>query len=39
MTVSRLRAEMPNEEFVRWSIYYQRIAQRSQMESQRSKRR
>ncbi len=33
MTVARLRAEMSNDEFVRWSIYYARKAQRQELES------
>jgi hypothetical protein len=32
MTVGRLRAEMDNGEFVRWSVYYARKAQREEME-------
>jgi hypothetical protein len=31
MTVARLRAEMSADEFMRWSIYYGRLAQREQM--------
>lgn len=31
MTVGRLRAEMSNDEFVRWEIYYARIAQREEL--------
>lgn len=31
MTVASLRTEMSNEEFVRWSVYYARIAQRRQL--------
>lgn len=27
MTVARLRAEMPNDEFVRWTVWYGRRAQ------------
>lgn len=32
MTVARLRAEMSNDEFVRWEVYYARIAQRAELE-------
>lgn len=32
MTVRRLRAEMSNAEFVRWNVYYARIAQQQQLE-------
>lgn len=32
MTVGRLRVEMPNEEFVHWSVYYGRKAQRRQLQ-------
>lgn len=31
MTVARLRAEMPNAEFVRWQMYYGRLAQRREI--------
>lgn len=31
MTVARLRAEMPNDEFVRWGIYYARKAQNAEL--------
>lgn len=31
MTVARLRAEMGAEEFMRWSVYYARLAQRDEM--------
>ncbi len=31
MTVDRLRAEMPNEEFLYWSMYYARKAQREEL--------
>jgi hypothetical protein len=30
--VARLRAEMDNGEFVRWQVYYARIAQREELE-------
>lgn len=32
MTVARLRAEMSNEEWTYWSVYYARKAQRQQLE-------
>lgn len=32
MTLARLRAEMSNAEFVRWSMYYARQAQRMELE-------
>lgn len=32
MTVSRMRAEMGNDEFVGWGIYYARKAQREELE-------
>lgn len=31
MTVDRLRAEMTQDEFVRWSVYHGRIAQRREL--------
>jgi hypothetical protein len=31
MTVGRMRAEMSNDEFTRWSIYYGRKAQREEL--------
>lgn len=31
MTVARLRAEMSAEEWLDWSIYYQRKAQRAEL--------
>jgi hypothetical protein len=34
MTVARLRAEMSNEEFMRWGIYFGRKAQRAELEAQ-----
>jgi hypothetical protein len=37
MTVARLRHEMTQEEFVRWSVYYGRKGQRAQL-AQRSAR-
>lgn len=35
MTVERLRREMSNAEYVRWNIYYQRIAQQQELEAKR----
>jgi len=32
MTVARLRTEMPADEYVRWQVYYARIAQRAELE-------
>lgn len=31
MTVGRLRQEMTNDEFVRWSVYFGRKAQRAEL--------
>jgi hypothetical protein len=31
MTVARMTAEMPNDEFVRWGVYYAREAQRAEL--------
>jgi hypothetical protein len=31
MTVARLRAEMSNDEYLRWGIYYGRKAQREEL--------
>lgn len=31
MTVARLRAEMDHDEFVRWSVYHARRAQRKEL--------
>jgi hypothetical protein len=31
MTVARLRVEMSNAEYVRWGVYYGRIAQRNEL--------
>jgi hypothetical protein len=33
MTVARLRDEMSAEEFMRWSVYYGRLAQRQELTS------
>jgi hypothetical protein len=33
MTVARLREELSNDEYVHWSIYYARKAQRAQLQS------
>ncbi|MEH1013047.1 hypothetical protein V6U90_08040 [Micromonospora sp. CPCC 206060] len=38
MTVARMRAEMPNDEFVRWGVYYQRKAQRAELEALKARR-
>ncbi len=32
MTVARLQAEMSNDEYVRWCIYYARKAQQEELE-------
>ena len=32
MTVGQLREQMSNDEFVRWGVYYARIAQREELE-------
>lgn len=37
MTVARLRAEMSNGEYVRWAMYYARIAQREELERLKAK--
>lgn len=37
MTVARLRAEMPNGEFVGWQMYYARKAQREELEALKAK--
>jgi len=37
ITVARLRAEMTNKEFVHWSVYYARKAQREQLELRRAR--
>jgi hypothetical protein len=31
MTVSELRERMSNDEFVRWSVYYARLAQQREL--------
>jgi hypothetical protein len=31
MTVDRLRASLSGDEFMRWSIYYARLAQRQEL--------
>lgn len=31
MTVARMRAEMPNSEYVRWNVYYARQAQKLEL--------
>jgi hypothetical protein len=37
MTVSRMRDEMPYDEYVLWSTYYARIAQREELAAQKAK--
>lgn len=32
MTVGRLRSEMNNDEFTRWSVYYARLAQEQELQ-------
>ena len=32
MSVARLRVEMPNDEFVRWCVFYARKAQRRELQ-------
>ncbi len=32
MTVARLQAEMSNEEYLRWTVYYGRKAQREELD-------
>ena len=32
MTVGRLRSEMSADEFLRWGVYYARLAQREELE-------
>ncbi|MDG4809942.1 hypothetical protein O7634_24590 [Micromonospora sp. WMMD1120] len=32
MTVARMRAEMTNDEYVQWSVYFARKAQRRQLQ-------
>jgi hypothetical protein len=32
MTVGRLREQMSSDEFMRWGVYYARIAQRDELE-------
>jgi len=39
MTVDRLREEMPNAEFVQWSVYFGREGQRRELAAASSKRR
>lgn len=36
MTVATLRASMSNDEFVRWGVYYARIAQREELEAKKA---
>jgi hypothetical protein len=35
MTVHRMRQEMPASEYLRWSVYYARKAQRQELEAKR----
>lgn len=37
MTRDRLRTEMSNEEFLHWSVYYARKAQREELETLKAK--
>lgn len=37
MTVGSLRAEMSNDEFVRWQVYYARKVQREELEMLKAK--
>lgn len=37
MTVAALRAEMPNDEFVRWAMWYQLKWQREELEIAKAK--
>jgi hypothetical protein len=37
MTVDEMRERMSNEEFVRWSVYFGRKAQREELEMKRAK--
>jgi predicted membrane-bound spermidine synthase len=37
MTVAALRAEMTNDEFLHWSVYYARKAQREELEMLKSR--
>lgn len=37
MTVARLRTEMSQEEFMRWSVYYAREAQSRELEMKKAK--
>lgn len=36
MTVGQIRAQMTQDEFVRWSVYYQRLAQQIELERMRA---
>lgn len=38
MTVRDLRARMPHAEFVRWNMYYARLAQEQELEQLKAKR-
>lgn len=37
MTVARLRQEMSNAEFVRWDVYYGRLAQQQELAAKRGR--
>lgn len=37
MTTARLRAEMTNQEFVEWGIFYARKAQREELQTSRGR--
>jgi hypothetical protein len=37
MTVAAMREQMSNAEFLHWNIYYQRIAQRQELEELKGK--
>lgn len=37
MTVAQLREQMSNDEYMRWNVYYGRIAQRQQLEALKAK--
>lgn len=38
MTVARLRAQLSNDEYVRWCVYYGRMAQKQELEALKAKR-
>lgn len=37
MTVTRLRQELPNDEWIHWCVYQGRVAQRRELEAARMK--